>query len=158
MPIRPFKQIDVFTATPYFGNPLAVVLDGAGLDDEALQRFAHCSLIRQGLHRIGTGNPHRLDLARTQFSLGVQGLFQRHRRVEPGGSDASGAQGIDHHPQGSVLRRGESLGIGTFELDPDRIVVAIFTRAPLRAASMPGPLIAADKLDHPAIASNIKMG
>ncbi|HQD16645.1 MAG TPA: PhzF family phenazine biosynthesis protein [Ottowia sp.] len=41
MPVRPFKQIDVFTATPYFGNPLAVVLDGAGLDDEALQRFAH---------------------------------------------------------------------------------------------------------------------
>jgi PhzF family phenazine biosynthesis protein len=41
MPIRPFKQIDVFTATPYFGNPLAVVLDGAGLDDEAMQRFAH---------------------------------------------------------------------------------------------------------------------
>ena len=41
MPIRAFKQIDVFTATPYLGNPLAVVLDGAGLDDEALQRFAH---------------------------------------------------------------------------------------------------------------------
>ncbi len=40
MPTRPFKQIDVFTATPYFGNPLAVVLDGEGLDDEALQRFA----------------------------------------------------------------------------------------------------------------------
>ena len=40
MPTRPFKQIDVFTATPYLGNPLAVVLDGEGLDDEALQRFA----------------------------------------------------------------------------------------------------------------------
>ncbi|MGH8804885.1 MAG: PhzF family phenazine biosynthesis protein, partial [Polaromonas sp.] len=37
---RPFKQIDVFTATPYFGNPLAVVLDGGGLDDAAMQRFA----------------------------------------------------------------------------------------------------------------------
>jgi PhzF family phenazine biosynthesis protein len=37
---RPYKQIDVFTATPYFGNPLAVVLDGSGLDDEAMQRFA----------------------------------------------------------------------------------------------------------------------
>ncbi len=37
---RPFRQIDVFTATPYFGNPLAVVLDGAGLDDAAMQRFA----------------------------------------------------------------------------------------------------------------------
>ncbi len=37
---RPYQQIDVFTATPYFGNPLAVVLDGTGLDDEAMQRFA----------------------------------------------------------------------------------------------------------------------
>jgi len=38
---RPFKQVDVFTAMPYYGNPLAVVLDGSGLSDEAMQRFAH---------------------------------------------------------------------------------------------------------------------
>lgn len=37
---RLFKQVDVFTDTAYFGNPLAVVLDGSGLDDDALQRFA----------------------------------------------------------------------------------------------------------------------
>ncbi|MEO6321598.1 MAG: PhzF family phenazine biosynthesis protein, partial [Polaromonas sp.] len=37
---RLFKQVDVFTATPYFGNPLAVVLDGSGLDDDAMQRFS----------------------------------------------------------------------------------------------------------------------
>jgi PhzF family phenazine biosynthesis protein len=37
---RLFKQVDVFTAKPYYGNPLAVVLDGSGLDDEAMQRFA----------------------------------------------------------------------------------------------------------------------
>jgi PhzF family phenazine biosynthesis protein len=40
MKLRPFKQVDVFTATPYFGNPLAVVLDGHGLDDDTMQRFA----------------------------------------------------------------------------------------------------------------------
>jgi PhzF family phenazine biosynthesis protein len=40
MKTRPFKQVDVFTATPYRGNPLAVVLDGSGLDDDAMQRFA----------------------------------------------------------------------------------------------------------------------
>ena len=40
MQTRPFKQVDVFTATPYFGNPLAVVLDGSGLDDAEMQRFA----------------------------------------------------------------------------------------------------------------------
>jgi PhzF family phenazine biosynthesis protein len=37
---RPYQQVDVFTATPYYGNPLAVVLDGTGLSDEAMQRFA----------------------------------------------------------------------------------------------------------------------
>jgi PhzF family phenazine biosynthesis protein len=38
---RAFKQVDVFTAVPYFGNPLAVVLDGSGLSDADMQRFAH---------------------------------------------------------------------------------------------------------------------
>src|SRR5215212_7043078 len=38
---RPFKQVDVFTSVPYRGNPVAVVLDGGGLDDAELQRFAH---------------------------------------------------------------------------------------------------------------------
>jgi PhzF family phenazine biosynthesis protein len=40
MKIRPFKQVDVFTATPYLGNPLAVVLDGEGLSTEDMQHFA----------------------------------------------------------------------------------------------------------------------
>jgi PhzF family phenazine biosynthesis protein len=38
---RPFAQVDVFTTTPYHGNPVAVVLDGAGLDGAQMQRFAH---------------------------------------------------------------------------------------------------------------------
>ncbi len=38
---RPFKQVDVFTATALLGNPLAVVLDGTGLSDTQMQRFAH---------------------------------------------------------------------------------------------------------------------
>ena len=37
---RPFKQVDVFTATPYLGNPLAVVLDGSGLSDAEMAAFA----------------------------------------------------------------------------------------------------------------------
>ena len=38
---RPFKQVDVFTATPYRGNPLAVVLDGGGLSTESMQHFTN---------------------------------------------------------------------------------------------------------------------
>jgi PhzF family phenazine biosynthesis protein len=37
---RPFQQVDVFTAKPYFGNALAVVLDSTGLSDAQMQRFA----------------------------------------------------------------------------------------------------------------------
>jgi len=36
---RPFSQVDVFTAVPYLGNPLAVVLDGTGLSTEQMQSF-----------------------------------------------------------------------------------------------------------------------
>jgi PhzF family phenazine biosynthesis protein len=38
---RPFAQVDVFTEVPYLGNAVAVVLDGSGLETEAMQRFAH---------------------------------------------------------------------------------------------------------------------
>ena len=36
---RPFAQVDVFTAVPYLGNPLAVVLDGTGLSTAQMQSF-----------------------------------------------------------------------------------------------------------------------
>lgn len=39
--LRQFDQVDVFTTTPYTGNPVAVVLDGAGLATEQMQRVAH---------------------------------------------------------------------------------------------------------------------
>ncbi len=38
---RPLKQVDVFADRPYFGNPVAVVLDAGGLDTAQMQRFAH---------------------------------------------------------------------------------------------------------------------
>jgi PhzF family phenazine biosynthesis protein len=40
MRTRPFQQVDVFTATAYLGNALAVVLDGTGLSDSQMQQFA----------------------------------------------------------------------------------------------------------------------
>lgn len=39
--IRPFHQVDVFSAQPYRGNPLAVVVDAEGLSSEAMQHFAN---------------------------------------------------------------------------------------------------------------------
>jgi PhzF family phenazine biosynthesis protein len=41
MTSRPFAQVDVFSAVPYQGNPVAVVLDGDGLTTEEMQRVAN---------------------------------------------------------------------------------------------------------------------
>jgi PhzF family phenazine biosynthesis protein len=38
--LRQFRQVDVFTATPYLGNPLAVVPAAGGMTDEEMARFA----------------------------------------------------------------------------------------------------------------------
>jgi PhzF family phenazine biosynthesis protein len=38
---RKFTQVDVFTAVPYRGNPVAVVLDAEGLTDAEMQTFAN---------------------------------------------------------------------------------------------------------------------
>ena len=37
---RPYQQVDVFSAVPLRGNPLAVVLDGEGLSEAQMQAFA----------------------------------------------------------------------------------------------------------------------
>lgn len=39
MHTRRFRQVDVFAAEPYTGNPVAVVLDGEGLSTDEMQRF-----------------------------------------------------------------------------------------------------------------------
>lgn len=41
MPTYRFKQVDVFTSRPFFGNPVAVVLAADDLGDEEMQRIAN---------------------------------------------------------------------------------------------------------------------
>jgi PhzF family phenazine biosynthesis protein len=38
---RPFAQVDVFAERRHTGNPVAVVLDAAGMSEQEMQRFAH---------------------------------------------------------------------------------------------------------------------
>jgi PhzF family phenazine biosynthesis protein len=41
MRVIAFKQVDVFTARPFRGNPVAVILDAQGLSDARMQQIAH---------------------------------------------------------------------------------------------------------------------
>ena len=53
---RNFKQVDVFTATPYRGNPLAVVLDASGLSDDTMQHFAQWTNLSETAFLLAPGN------------------------------------------------------------------------------------------------------
>jgi PhzF family phenazine biosynthesis protein len=55
--MRSFQQVDVFGDEPYFGNPLAVVLDADGMDDAALLRFAQWTNLSETTFIVPTTNP-----------------------------------------------------------------------------------------------------
>jgi PhzF family phenazine biosynthesis protein len=54
---RTFREIDVFTTTPYAGNPVAVVLDGEGLSTEEMQRFAHWENLSETTFVLSPSSP-----------------------------------------------------------------------------------------------------
>jgi PhzF family phenazine biosynthesis protein len=54
---RAFKQVDVFTNRPYAGNPVAVVLDGDGLETAQMQRFAHWTNLSETTFVLEPSNP-----------------------------------------------------------------------------------------------------
>ena len=56
--LRRFAEIDVFTTTRYGGNPVAVVLDSAGLDTRAMQQFAHWTNLSETTFVLPPSGPH----------------------------------------------------------------------------------------------------
>ena len=74
---RPFAQIDVFTDTPGYGNPVAVVLDGSGLDDAAMQRFARWTNLSETTFVLPPTEP-AADYALRIFTPGGELPFAGH--------------------------------------------------------------------------------
>ena len=55
--VRRFSQVDVFTTEPYRGNPVAVVHDAAGIDDEAMLRFANWTNLSETTYLLPPSSP-----------------------------------------------------------------------------------------------------
>jgi PhzF family phenazine biosynthesis protein len=55
--LRRFKQVDVFTAEPLKGNPLAVVLDSGALDTPTMQRFADWTNLSEATFLLPPNRP-----------------------------------------------------------------------------------------------------
>lgn len=58
MTTRRFLQLDVFSARPGSGNPLAVVLDAQGLDDAAMQAIARWTKLPETTFVVPVENTH----------------------------------------------------------------------------------------------------
>jgi len=54
---RRFSQVDVFTTEPHRGNPVAVVHDAAGIDDEAMLRFANWTNLSETTYLLPPSSP-----------------------------------------------------------------------------------------------------
>ena len=77
MKTRAFKQVDVFTAKPYYGNPLAVVLDGTGLSTEEMQHFTNWTNLSEATFLLPPNNP-QADYKVRIFCPGRELLFAGH--------------------------------------------------------------------------------
>ncbi len=116
MTSRPFKQVDVFTATPYFGNPLAVVLSGSGLDDAAMQRFAQWTNLSETTFLLPPTDPaadYRVRIFTPGGELPFAGhptLGSCHSWLQAGGQPKSSEFIVQECKQGLVKIRREGVG------------------------------------------------
>jgi PhzF family phenazine biosynthesis protein len=74
---RKFQQVDVFTATPYLGNPVAVVLQGDGLSDAAMQQFARWTNLSETTFMLTPTDP-QADYRLRIFTPGGEMQFAGH--------------------------------------------------------------------------------
>ncbi len=96
MTARRFRQVDVFTTVPYAGNPVAVVLDADGLDDELMQRFARWTNLSETTFVLSPRDPaadYRLRIFTPVAELPFAGhptLGSCHAWLEAGGAPRDG--------------------------------------------------------------------
>jgi PhzF family phenazine biosynthesis protein len=126
---RAFAQVDVFTATPYLGNPVAVVLDGTGLSTQDMQAFTDWTNLSEATFVLPPTQPEA-DYALRIFCPGRELPFAGHPTL---GSchawlDAGGV------PQGAEVVQECAVGLVRIRRDGQRLA---FAAPPLRRS---GPL------------------
>jgi len=123
---RPFAQVDVFTAEPYRGNPVAVVLDGEGLDDDEMAAFARWTNLSETTFVLPPTDPgadYRLRI----FTPGGELPFAGHPTI--GSAHAwLGTGGLPGHAGGPV----QECGVGLVRLRAGKGGRLAFAAPPLR--------------------------
>lgn len=123
MKTRPFKQVDVFTAQPFLGNPVAVVFGADDLSTEEMQRFAHWTNLSETTFLLEPTDP-RADYRLRIFTPGSELPFAGHPTLgschawrEAGGRPGRGESVVQECGVGLVTLR-ESEGRLSFAAPP----------------------------------------
>jgi PhzF family phenazine biosynthesis protein len=111
---RSFAQVDVFSREPYLGNPVAVVLDGEGIADVDMQRFARWTNLSETtfvLPTTRTDADYRVRIFTPEEELPFAGhptLGTCHAWLEAGGVPRDPGVVVQECPAGLIpIRRGE---------------------------------------------------
>lgn len=119
MKLRPFAQVDVFTSEPYRGNPVAVVLDGSGLDTAAMQRFTGWTNLSEATFVLPPTQPGA-DYALRIFCPGRELPFAGHPTL----GSCHAWLGAGGRPQGEFIVQECGAGLVRIRRDGTRLVFA----------------------------------
>ena len=135
MRLRPFREVDVFSAEPYRGNPVAVVLDGAGLADDEMQRFARWTQLSETTFLTPPTDP-AADYALRIFTPGGELPFAGHPTL----GSCHAWLGADGRPRtaGEIVQQ---CGVGLVRVRADGERLA-FAAPPLRRGEADTALLA----------------
>jgi PhzF family phenazine biosynthesis protein len=81
MPQLPFKQIDVFTGKPFYGNPVAVIFNADDIADEDMQRIARWTNLSETTFICAPSNPKDADYRLRIFTPGRELPFAGHPTI-----------------------------------------------------------------------------
>ncbi len=131
---RAFQQVDVFTATPYLGNPVAVVLQGDGLDDATMQRFAQWTNLSETTFMLAPTDP-QADYRLRIFTPGGELQFAGHPTL--GSCHAWLAAGGKPKSEAHVVQQ---CGVGLVRIQRDGALLA-FGAPPLKRSAVDAVLL-----------------
>ncbi|MFO1193883.1 MAG: PhzF family phenazine biosynthesis protein [Rhodoferax sp.] len=153
---RPFRQVDVFTAEPYLGNPVAVVQDGSDLSDAQMQAFARWTNLSETTFLLPPTDPqadYRVRIFTPGGELQFAGhptLGSCHAWLEAGGQPRTPGQVVQQCGVGLVrLRRGAAqLAFAAPPLQRSPASTTLLARVAAALGIAPAQLQTAQMLDN----------
>jgi len=130
MPPRRFIQCDVFTPTPTLGNALAVVVEGEGVTEQSMRRFAAWTNLAETTFILPPEDP-AADYRLRIFTPTREMLFAGHPTL---GSCAAWLHCGGKSREPGVVR--QECGVGIVEIDTSDSQLLAFTAPPTAIRAM----------------------